>query len=106
MFKLAPSADTNGVATMGDIEVAPAQVVRRFGRPADSDGYKVSGEYVFTNDDGQPFVVHDWKSTSLWESGLLTPDEFWACEEQQEFCIATRDLDTADFEAWFLRQLN
>ena len=105
MFKLSPTADTDGVATMGEIEVAPAQIVRRFGPPKEADDYKVSGEYVFSDDEEQAFVVHDWKSTSLWESGLLTPDEFWVCEEPQEFCIATRDLNTAEFERWFLEQL-
>ena len=51
---------------MGEIEMVPRSIVRRFGPPARSNGYKVSGEYVFTDQDGQPFVVHDWKSTSLW----------------------------------------
>ena len=90
---------------MGELEVEPARLVRRFGRPSDSDGYKISGEYVFSNDKGQPFVVHDWKSTSQWESGLMSPEEFWASGEPQEFCIATRDLDTAEFEQWLLDQL-
>jgi hypothetical protein len=105
MFKHDPSADTDGVVTMGEIEAEPTRIVGRFGRPTESDGYKVSGEYVFTNDEGQPFVVHDWKSTSLWESSLQSPDRFWASEEPQEFCIATRDLGTAEFEKWFLSQL-
>lgn len=105
MFKLSPTTDANSVSTMGEIEVAPALIVRRFGPPAASDGYKVSGEYVFIDEKGQPFVVHDWKSTSLWESDFPSPEEFWASDEPQEFCIATRDLDTDDFEEWFLGEL-
>ncbi|HEV3436312.1 MAG TPA: hypothetical protein VG122_03070 [Gemmata sp.] len=105
MFKLSPSTDAMGVTTMGEIEVAPALIVRRFGPPAYWDGYKVSGQYVFTDQKGKPFVVHDWKSTSLWEAGYLTPDEFWASDEPQELCISTHDLDTAAFKQWFFEQL-
>lgn len=53
----------------------------------------------------EPFVVHDWKSTSLWEEGFPTPEDFWAGEEPEELSIGTRDLVTADFERWFLEQL-
>ncbi len=90
---------------MGELEVVPALIVDRFGVPAKADGYKVSGEFVFIDQDGQPFVVHDWKSTSLWEQGLQTPEEFWSSEEPQELCIATRDLETAAFEVWLVAQL-
>jgi hypothetical protein len=50
---------------MGEVQVAPALIVRRFGLPGPGDDYKVSGEYVFIDQNGEPFVVHDWKSTSL-----------------------------------------
>lgn len=105
MFHLAPSTDATGITTMREIDVAPASLVRRFGWPAISDGYKVSGQYVFADQAGQPYVVHDWKSTSLWEADFPTPDEFWTSDEPQEFCIATRDLDAVEFADWLLEQL-
>ncbi len=106
MFTLSPFIDTTGVTTMGEIEVAPATIVARFGSPRNSDENKVSGEFVFADQRGEPFVVHDWKSTSLWEDGLPSPEEFWASDEPQELCIATRDLDTSVFEEWFAKQLS
>jgi hypothetical protein len=105
MFTLSPSTDTTGVTTMGEVEVPPAMIVQRFGPPSPSDEYKVSGQYVFVNQAGEPFVVHDWKATSLWDERFPTPETFWASREPEELCIATRDLDTGEFERWFLKQL-
>ena len=105
MYRLVSNADTNGVSTMGEIQVPPSWIVARFGQPAKSDEYKVSGEYVFASAKGDVFVVHDWKSTGLWESGLPSPKVFWAETEPAEFSVASRDLETADFERWFLEQL-
>ena len=75
MFKLSPTTGTVSVTTMSEIEVAPASIIRRFGPPAVSDEYKVSGQFVFVDQQGEPFVVHDWKSTSLWEQEfpVVTP---------------------------------
>ena len=105
VFTLSPSTKTTGITTMGEIEVAPARIVRRFGPPAPGDGYKVSGEFVFVGENDELFVVHDWKSTSLWEEDLLPPKVFWAGEEPQELNIGSRDVDTTAFEQWFLQQL-
>lgn len=90
---------------MSEIEIPPAAVVRCFGSPRPSDGYKISGEYVFTDIEGEPFVVHDWKSTSLWNAEFPTPEEFWSSEEPDELSVASRDRDTAEFEHWFLSQI-
>ena len=105
MFRLAPSTDTTGITIMSEIEVAPALLVRRFGAPAAGDGYKVSGEYVFVDSAGEPFVVHDWKSTNLWEKELLSPEQFWASQEPAELCVSSRDQETGEFERWFLARL-
>jgi hypothetical protein len=105
MFKLWPSTDTTGITEMGEVEVPPALIVRRLGPPSDGDGYKVSGQYVFADGNGEPFVVHDWKSTNLWDEDFPTPEELWASEEPQELSVSTRDLNTAEFEQWFLDQL-
>ncbi len=105
MFKLSPTTDTIGTTEMGEIEVAPALIVKRFGPPGAGDDYKVSGEYVFADQNGEPFVVHDWKSTSLWDEDFPTPEELWASEEPEELSISSRDLETGEFERWFLEQL-
>jgi hypothetical protein len=90
---------------MGCVEFPPAQIVARFGPPRAGDGYKISGEYVFADAEGRVFALHDWKSTSLWEAGLPTPDEFWASPAPAELSLSSRDLPTADFEAWLHTEL-
>ena len=105
MFKLSSSTDTTGITGMGEVEIPPALVVRRFGAPSEGDGYKVSGEFVFVDHNGEPFVVHDWKSTSLWDESFRSPEHFWSSEEPEELIISTRDVGTAEFENWFLQQL-
>jgi hypothetical protein len=106
MFKLSPGADTLGIAETGQIEIAPAIVVRRFGPPQPgSDGYKVSGEYVFTDNHGRTFVLHDWKATSLWDPELDSPEQFWASPEPAELSVSSRDPGTIEFERWLLAEL-
>jgi hypothetical protein len=105
VFELSQSSDTTGITQMGEIEVPPALVVRRFGLPAKGDDYKVSGEYLFLDQNGNLFVVHDWKSTSLWDERLPAPEEFWATVEPTELSISSHDLDTGEFVRWFLQQL-
>jgi hypothetical protein len=105
MFKLSSSADTIGTTIMGEVEVPPFLVVQRFGQPSTRDGDKVSGEFVFVDHADEPFIVHDWKSTSQWDERFPTPEEFWTSEEMEELCISTRDSDVAVFRQWFLEQI-
>jgi hypothetical protein len=105
MFKLSPNYDTIGVTQVDEIEVAPVFVVRRFGSPTKGDGYKVSGEYIFVDLNGKPFIVHDWKSTSLWDKHFPDPEEFWASFDPVELSISSHDLDTEEFKSWFFQQL-
>jgi hypothetical protein len=105
MYNLLRTTDLTGITEMGEFDVPPAIIVKRFGPPGAGDGYKISGQYVFVDTNGEPFVVHDWKSTTLWDGGLGTPEDFWASEEPQEMTVSTRDLDTEVFVAWFLREL-
>jgi len=104
-FRLSPGQNTDGVTWTGDVEVPPAAVVRHFGPPAPGDEYKISGEYVFTDAAGEVFVVHDFKSTSLWDDDFATPAEFWSETEPEELNISSRVQDVDLFVAWFLRAL-
>lgn len=106
MFRLDNTVDTIGTGYMGEVEVPPALIVRRFGPPdRGGDEYKESGRYVFIDEVGEPFVVHDWKATSLWEEGYPTPEQFWAREKPEEFFISSRDRDVSEFSRWFLSRL-
>ena len=59
MFRLDPSADVNGTSLLTWFECPPVCLLELFGKPAEGDGHKVSGEYVFTNDKGDVFTVYD-----------------------------------------------
>jgi hypothetical protein len=59
------------------VQIAPASVLRCFGKGFDGDGYKISRQWVFRRRD-LVFTLYDWKSTDLYERGLWTPSELWA----------------------------
>jgi len=115
MFRLAPEADISDTAYVDSVSLPPALLVARFGPPgrATADG-KVSGRYVFTDERGNVFTVHDWKSTSLYlaDEDAPTRDEFWADEEPFEFTIGGSgeengdglNLPAAVFRGWLLEQ--
>ena len=69
----------NGTSGMGNIQVAPADLVLAFGQPGESDGFKVSGEYTFHDEESDVvFTMYDWKSTSLYDERAQSPEQFWA----------------------------
>lgn len=69
----------DGTSRMGDMMIAPADLVLAFGQPGESDGHKVSGEYTFHDEEsGVVFTLYDWKSTSLYDSSGPSPDKFWS----------------------------
>lgn len=66
---------------VGHIEASPAELIRLFGKPLKSDGYKTSGEFLFKIHD-RYITLYDWKSTSLYDNSLPSPKDFWANEER------------------------
>ena len=108
MFRLDPSADVNGTSLLTWFECPPVCLLELFGKPAEGDGHKVSGEYVFTNDKGDVFTLYDWKMTTLFwgeESGSPTPDEFWIGEDPEQLCVGGRPGSNPDaFLEWVVRR--
>jgi len=76
-FKLNKQADTTKTTNQGSISISPKRLTEVFGQPSSSDGYKTSGEYVFTSESGDVFTVSDYKSTSLYDDEMISPEEFW-----------------------------
>ena len=113
-FTFNPDADVNGTYKVGEVVVVPARLVARFGPPGEVDGYKVSGEYRFTDDRGRVYTVYDWKETSLYgegvdageESLVQTPAEFWGNENPATLQIGGRDdADVPAFKAWLTAEV-
>jgi len=83
-FRLDLTANVNGTSGLSRVRCLPVELVEMFDKPREADGYKISGMYIFTNDDGEVFTVYDWKQTSLYwgpRSGCPSPEEFWTNDE-------------------------
>jgi hypothetical protein len=81
-----------GGSLQGHVRVSPAKLVEIFGQPDESDGYKVSGEFQFYNEEtGEDFTLYDWKSTTLYDdydgNPAPTPEAFWLSTAPYDFHI-------------------
>jgi hypothetical protein len=112
-FRLDPTVDTARTHGLGEVDLIPNRVVKRFGPPRECDGYKVSGTWSFVDAYGSPYTLYDWKCTSLYfdvvdelgEPALPTPQEFWALETPQTLSIGGRSQnDGEEFKAWLSRE--
>lgn len=98
----------DGIAYMvrvGHIDASPAELVRLFGKPLKSDGYKTSGEFLFKIYD-RYITLHDWKQTSLYDDRCPNPKDFWANEERVIFNVGSqRGTDDAEHTVYLLLDL-
>jgi 2-iminobutanoate/2-iminopropanoate deaminase len=101
-YKMDPEADISGTCWVGDLEIAPSELVRALGAPhARLDAYKVSGLYSFV-DGPRVFTVYDWKSTSLYQHGLPSPLAFWNSRSKLVLSIGSNGDEVDDFREWLL----
>lgn len=98
-FKIDSTADVNGTHRVGEIETTYAKLRKAFGEPTECDGYKVSGEWTFTDEQGQVFTLYDWKLTSLYDSDLPTVEEFRRKRKPSQFNIGG-NCDATNFILW------
>jgi hypothetical protein len=106
MFKLNQDADITGTCRQSEITVAPARLIEKFGKPISSDEYKVSGDYVFEDEDGFVFTVYDWKATTLYSPEYgYTPSHFWSLTTPMEFNIGGHK-SAFDFVDWLKKQVS
>ena len=93
----------NGTSYVGEIAIEPIKIVKAFGNPEPSDGYKVSGEYVFLSEDEKAiYTLYDWKWTTLYdENNPFTPEEFWKSRDKQVLNIGGHnDVSLSHFKKW------
>lgn len=91
-------------ARVGHIEASPAELVRLFGKPCKSDGYKVSGEYLFKIWD-RYITLYDWKQTSLYDDRYPNPKDFWKNEERVILNVGSHGTDDAGYTVYLLLDL-
>jgi hypothetical protein len=105
MFTLDNTLSPGGTYLQATISVAPSTLVRAFGEPTTCDEYKVSGEYLFEDCDGNVFTIYDWKSTSLYDDNLMSPSRFWAQDYECEINIGGKVCAT-EFLTWLSGRLS
>lgn len=102
MYKLNNEADLCGTSLKGYINLDHHKMVALFGAPlAESDGYKVSTEWIFQDYHNRVFTVYDYKETSLYDEGNPSVEE-WRNSGEQEYHVGARE-NADEFIDW-LRQ--
>ena len=104
-YKLNPNADINGTYKVATLQTTFGQLLAVFGMPEESDGYKSSGDWLFTSDDGDTFTIYDWKATSLYDSSLPSVEEFRRSTRLVEFSVGGRG-DASKFLSWVSWKIN
>tara|TARA_R110000772_G_scaffold243600_2_gene356530 strand:- start:25 stop:528 length:504 start_codon:yes stop_codon:yes gene_type:complete len=96
------TAYKEGTCLQGHVTLLPKSIVSKFGNPKDSDGYKVSGEYMFKRKEtGDVYSLYDWKNTSLYDLDLIEPSEFWNSTKEYNFHIgASSNKNVKSFKKW------
>jgi len=96
-FRLVPTADSDMTGLFTEVMLAPAALLAVLGEPEqdNTDGAKLSKCWLFVRDD-KVFTLYDWKSTSLYDSELWSPEEFWNCKEPCDFNIGSKEPATKE----------
>ena len=88
---------SEGSSLIGHINLSPTKLIKTFGKPFESDEYKVSGEYTFLNDNGV-ITLYDWKMTTLYDQyNDYTPEELWVQKRPITFNIGGKVTTKNDF---------
>ena len=85
-MKVNHDADTNGTHLQGYVKATYGELQEVLGEPEESDGYKVSGQWTFEDENGQVFTLYDWKATDLYGYGPSV-EEFRADPKPYEFHV-------------------
>lgn len=98
--ELNQNASACGTSLQGEIELNCQKLIALFGVPNESDGCKVSTEWVFESETGEVFTLYDYKETNLYDDGLPTVEEFRALPSYSWHIGALRSDDVESFKEW------
>lgn len=100
---LAERGRSIGSSLVGYFTASYSQLELLLGPPnTESDGYKVSTEWVLQLEDGTAFTVYDYKETDMYESGLPSVAEFRKFSSY-EWHIGGPNRGNMEKPAWFYR---
>lgn len=103
-YKLDELASINGTSLKDTIVASPSGLIKLFGNPSDGDDGKVSGQYVFSDDENNVYTIYDWKETSYYDPDLPHPDVFWDSISLNEFHVGGKG-DVSEFVLWVTKKL-
>lgn len=86
---------SNGSSLKGLMLARYCDLVCLLGEPDVCDMYKVSGEWVLQDDEGNIVTLYDWKSTNLYDPDYPSVAEFRDSMEFQEFHVGGHNLMAA-----------
>jgi hypothetical protein len=97
-MKFTRDGDINGTSFKGHVMATYSQLVALLGEPGESDGYKVSGEWVLKFEDDKVATIYDWKSTALYDGELPSVEDFrkWADEKPIDWHVGGHDSCVVD----------
>lgn len=99
VFELNNYAAIDGTSLKGYVIASYAELKRLFGDAPECDGYKISGQWVFENNDGNVFTLYDWKETELYDDELPSVKKFRNSDEPTEFHVGGK-TSAIDFINW------
>ena len=83
------------------IDVVPSEMVDRFGEPTPVDVHYSSGGYLFEDDKGQIFSIHENKNTTVVDPSKLLPEHLWEYDQPVEFCVCKEnDAELIDVDSF------
>lgn len=104
VFKLNLDADISGTSLRGYVVASYVELNELFGPPIDGE-YKISGQWVFEDDDGNVFTLYDYKETDLYDSELPSVKKFRSSNNRIEFHFGGRG-SSIEFHNWLEYQLS
>lgn len=104
-FKLDMKANSIGTSGQGSVEVSYQDLEDAFGVPEDSDNYKVSGEWTFTDKDGNVYTLYDWKETNLYDGEYPSVEKFRNQDSAEFHTGGTDEQRDVEFRAWIVDEV-
>lgn len=95
----------DGTSLKSYVNLRYKDIVEVFGEPTEGDEYKVSGEWIFFDEESREcFTIYDWKSTNLYDYNYPTVSEFRSSDTPFKFNVGGKTNADA-FIAWVKRKI-
>jgi len=99
VFKLSPDSDIGGTSLKGLVYASYPELKKLYGEALEGDDYKVSGQWVFEDDDGNIFTLYDYKATDFYDPELESVKQFRNNKSPTEFHVGGR-TSAVNFMNW------